>query len=88
MLRSSRSDLRIDMSISKLTKPFYTTLDEIAGRLIFNPQLTVEVDDVLIDFLGFAKTWIDPATPGSARKKGVCQVATNRVAYAYISSSR
>lgn len=82
MLTSSRSDLRIDMSISKLTKPFYTTLDEITGRLIFTPQSPVEVHDILIDFLGFAITWIDPATPGSARKKAACQVQIENIPYA------
>ena len=70
MLRPLRSDLRIDISISKLTKPFYTTLDEIAGRVIFAPQSPVQVHDVLIDFLGFARTWVDPSIPGTARRKG------------------
>jgi hypothetical protein len=70
-------DLHIDMSISKSTKPFYTTLDEIAGRLVFAPQSPVEVHDVVIDFLGVAKTWVDPATPGSTRKKATQLVCSN-----------
>jgi len=66
---SSRSNLRIDLSVSKLTKPFYTTLDEIAGRIIYAPPSPVTVSDVTIDFVGIARTWVDPAMPGSPRKK-------------------
>ena len=66
---SSRSDLRIDLSASKLTKPFYTTLDKIAGRIIYAPASPVTVSDVTIDFLGIARTWVDPTTPGTPRTK-------------------
>jgi hypothetical protein len=66
---SSRSDLRIDLSVSKLTKPFYTTLDEIAGRIIYAPASPVTVSDVIIDFVGIARTWVDPTTPGTPRTK-------------------
>jgi uncharacterized protein (DUF2342 family) len=69
MLSSSRSDLRIDLSASKLTKPFYTTLDDVAGRIIYAPPSPVTVSDVIIDFVGIARTWVDPATPGSPRKR-------------------
>lgn len=69
MLRSSRSDLRIDLSASKLTKPFYTTLDEITGRIIYAPTSPVTISDVTIDFVGIARTWVDPSTPGSPRKR-------------------
>jgi hypothetical protein len=76
MLRSfgARSKLRIDLSCDKLTKPFYTTLDEISGRVIFAPQPPVEVKDVVIDFLGHAKTWIDPPVPGTPRRTAYGQV--------------
>jgi hypothetical protein len=77
MLRSviaSRSDLRIDLSASKLVKSFYTTLDEISGRVIFSPNTPVEVDDVVIDFVGCAKTWIEPTTPGAPRMTAYSQV--------------
>jgi hypothetical protein len=75
MLRSStRSELRIDLSSSRLTKPFYTTLDEISGRVIFAPQSPVEVNDIVIDFVGRAKTWMDPPTPGTPRKAAFSQV--------------
>jgi hypothetical protein len=69
MLGSLRSHLRIDLSASKLTKPFYTTLDEIAGRIVYAPPSPVTVSDVIIDFVGIARTWVDPAMPGSPRKK-------------------
>jgi len=69
MMSSSRSDLRIDLSASKLTKPFYTTLDDIAGRVIYAPPSPITVSDVIIDFVGIARTWVDPTTPGSPRKK-------------------
>lgn len=69
MLGSSRSDLRIDLSASKLTKPFYTTLDDIVGRIIYAPPSPVTVSDMIIDFVGIARTWVDPLTPGSPRKK-------------------
>jgi len=75
MLRS-RGELRIDLSASKLRKPYYTTLDEISGRVIFAPQSLVLVKDVIIDFLGFAKTWVDPAMPGTPRKKAIAPVLT------------
>jgi hypothetical protein len=68
MLRSSRNDLRIDLSVTKLAKPFYTTLDEIAGRIIYAPESPAIVADVVIDFVGVARTWLDPATPGAPRK--------------------
>lgn len=82
MLRSTRSDLRIDISISKLTNRFYTTLDEIAGRLIFAPRSLVDVHDILVDFVGIAKTWVEPATPGSARRIATCQVSIEIFQYA------
>jgi hypothetical protein len=71
---SAPSELRIDLSCDKLTKPFYTTLDEISGRVIFAPQSPVEVKDVVIDFLGHAKTWIDPPIPGTPRWAAYGQV--------------
>ncbi len=75
MLRTSpQPELRIDLSVDKLTKPYYTTLDEISGRVIFAPQLPVTVDDVIIDFLGCATTWVDPLTPGTPRRKEILQV--------------
>src|SRR5579871_5443023 len=73
MLRS-RAELRIDLAASKITKPYYTTLDEISGRVIFAPQSPVLVKDVIIDFLGLSKTWVDPAVPGTPRKRACCQV--------------
>jgi hypothetical protein len=74
MLGSSRLDLRIDISSSNLQKPYYTTLDEISGRVIFAPQSPTLVKDILIDFLGIAKTWVDPSIPGSPRRQANCQV--------------
>jgi hypothetical protein len=74
MLSSSQSELRIDLSCSKLQKPYYTTLDEISGRVIYTPQSPTLVKDILIDFLGIAKTWVDPTIPGSPRRQANCQV--------------
>ena len=71
---SSPSELRIDLSVDKLTKPYYSTLDQISGRVIFAPQLPVAVNDVIIDFLGYSTTWIDALTPGTPRRKEVLQV--------------
>jgi hypothetical protein len=71
---SSRSDVRVDLSVSKLTKPFYTTLDDVSGRVVYAPNSSVDVRDVIIDFLGTAKTWVDPSTPGVPRKRAVGQV--------------
>jgi hypothetical protein len=34
----------------------------------------VVVHDIIVDFLGIAKTWIDPAIPGSTRKRAFNQV--------------
>ena len=86
MLRS-RADLRIDLSSSKLTKPYYTTLDRISGRVIFAPQSPVQVKDVIIDFLGLAKTWVDPAMPGTPRKRASVQANTPRYKIANVNSS-
>jgi hypothetical protein len=76
MLRapSQHPELRIDLSVDKLTKPYYSTLDQISGRVVFAPQLPVAVNDVIIDFLGLATTWVDPLTPGTPRRKEVLQV--------------
>ena len=79
MLRSGVSglrstELRIDLSSSKIDKPYYTTLDEISGRVVFAPRTPVVVNDVFIDFIGSAKTWVDPPTPGASRMKSVNQV--------------
>lgn len=74
MLPSAHSDLRIDLSSSRLGRPFYTTLDKITGRLIYAPQSPMDVHDIVVDFLGISKTWIDPSIPGSARKKAFTQV--------------
>jgi hypothetical protein len=73
MLRS-RGELRIELSANKATKPYFTTLDEISGRVIFAPQSSFVVKDVIIDFLGLARTWCDPAMPGTPRKKAISQV--------------
>ena len=76
MLRGlSQSDLRIDLSVDKLTKSFYSTLDKISGRVVYAPQLPVAVNDVIIDFLGLATTWVDPLTPGAPRRKEVLEVS-------------
>jgi hypothetical protein len=61
--------LRIDLSASQSNRTFFTTLDEICGRIIFAPQSPIPVHDVVIDFFGIVDTWIDPVTPGSTRKK-------------------
>jgi hypothetical protein len=74
MLGLAPSTLRIDLSSSKLDKPFYTTLDNISGRVVFAPHTPVEVHDVLIDFVGTAATWMDPSTPGTPRKKAIFEV--------------
>ena len=81
MLRSAAAglrstELRIDLSSSRIEKPFYTTLDTISGRVVFSPRTPVVVNDIVIDFLGSAKTWVDPITPGVDRKKVVNQVFT------------
>src|SRR5579859_7039874 len=75
---SSQSELRIDLSVDKLTKPYYSTLDHISGRVIFAPQIPLAVNDVIIDFLEFSTTWLDPLTPGSPRRKEVLQVYLQR----------
>ena len=72
----SSKDLRIDLSVNKLTKSFYATLDDIAGRIIYSPQSTVEVHDVTIDFLGVTKTWVDPLSPGATRGRASKEVDT------------
>ena len=72
MLSSSSgptSELRIDLSASQLDRPFYTTLEEICGRIIFAPQSPIPVDDVVVDFLGIVDTWVDPLSPGALRKR-------------------
>jgi hypothetical protein len=74
MCASPQSELRIDLSVDKLNKPYYTTLDQISGRVIFAPKLPVAVSDVIIDFLGCATTWVDPLTPGTPRRKEILQV--------------
>lgn len=88
MLRPRRSDLRIDLSCSRLIKPFYTTLDEICGHIIYAPQTAVSVHDIVIDFLGLAKTWVDPATPGSMRRRATAQVCPDPDQPANRSSSK
>lgn len=67
-------ELRIDISSSELEKVVFTTLDKIFGRIVFSPTKPTMVDDVLIEFLGHANTWIEPRTPGKPRQTNCDEV--------------
>jgi hypothetical protein len=72
---SPPSELRIDLSVSSLDKPVFTTLDNIAGRVIFTPTKPVTVNEVSIDFVGRATTWVDPVIPNTPRRWGSFEVS-------------
>jgi hypothetical protein len=67
-----RKELRVELGNGE--RPYYSTLDEISGRVVFAPLGKVEVTDVVIDFVGVAKTWIDPTNPGVLPRKASLQV--------------
>lgn len=65
---SPSTELRIDISSNNLEKVVFTTLDIIAGRVVFAPVTPIDVEDILVDFVGHASTWLDPVTPGIPRR--------------------
>jgi hypothetical protein len=67
-------ELRIDISSSELEKVVFTTLDKIFGRIVFSPAKPTIVEDVLIEFLGQANTWIEPRTLGKPRRTSCDEV--------------
>ena len=73
--QSPVSELRIDMSVSGLNKPVFTTLDKITGRVNFAPGVPAKVSEVVIDFIGRATTWVDPVNPGIPRRWGSFEVS-------------
>ena len=72
---SPPSGLRIDLSVSSLEKPVFTTLDNIAGHVIFAPAKPVTVNEMSIDFVGRATTWVDPLIPNTPRRWGSFEVS-------------
>lgn len=74
LFASSVSELRIDISVSVLGKPVFTTLENVTGRVIFAPAVPVKVNEVVIDFIGRATTWVDPVSPGTSRRWGRFEV--------------
>src|SRR5271155_2890006 len=72
---SPTSELRIDLSVSGLDKPVFTTLDNIAGRVIFSPAKPVTANEISIDLVGRATTWVDPLIPNTPRRWGSFEVS-------------
>ena len=70
----SLPQLRIDISSSELEKVVFTTLDKIFGRIVFSPTKPTIVNDVLIEFLGQANSWIESRTPGNPRRTSCDEV--------------